>query len=484
MSNVPTLYDYQRPHFNKLLSSHKLYRVGVDTSTTGSGKTIVSIKLAQRLNLPIFIVCPKTLIGKWRTECDMNMYKPIDIVSSDNFKLESCKYTKITYASERSSEIKNVEMTADMPRTPIMLVIDECHLGKNSSRRSIAMAAVAHHVRMHGGCVHIMSATMADRDNHANYIFNLLGVSTTRNGSHYSVAGLRDIRDFIEQVAARNGLEVPRTNDPKTLFITGATVIRSNMYFKSAQQDAKNMFFNVDEDDALRINQELTSALSLLQSEPGFFQITRHLRNIELLKCGVFERATRRTLERNKNVKVLIFLNFKDSITKLAQLLSAYNPLVLNGDVESKKRDDVVNRFNRPDLSYRVLIANPEVGGTGYDLDDKDGDFPRVSFISPSYKTTIMVQTIGRTCRATTKSLSVIRMLYVTNCKTELSLLDAMAQKTETIREFSNNHHIIYPSQYKSVDEDENPYTPSAIISRIEYEPVQGLAPIVDISDL
>lgn len=488
MQDVPTLFEYQRPHFNRLLSSLRLHRVGIDTSTTGSGKTIVAIKLSQRLNLPLMVVCPKGLIEKWTRECDFNRCRPFDIVSTDSFKLQSSKYTTVQeYETARGSTGINVTVTDSMPKVPIMLVIDEVHQNKNGSNRGIAMAAISHHVRQYGGYIHIMSATMADKDVHASYIFNMLGITQTSGMSHHSPGSARDIYNFTNTVLQREGKTIPRDikhDDPKELFLLVAPIVRSNMLFRSPKEDAKNMFFRVSEDDAMRIGREIETAISILTDKPGFAAITGQLMNIEGLKAGVFERAARRVLEQNKNAKVLIFLNFLNSIDLVQSMLQQYNPLVLTGEVPHNKRDDIVDKFNRADTAYRVLIANPEVGGTGYDLDDKDGRFPRTSFISPSYKTSVIIQTIGRTCRASTKSLSTIRMLYVIGCELELAMLDSIAQKSRTIEDFSNNHHIIYPSSYDSVDQNNMPYNylrgEDAVI---ESSTVHPIPTIIDISE-
>lgn len=66
------------------------------------------------------------------------------------------------------------------------------------------------------------------------------------------------------------------------------------------------------------------------------------------------------------NRKVIIFAWFQESVKVLAAHYKKLNPVVINGQVTGKRREEAKNTFIH-DKKCRVLIANPDSGGVGLD---------------------------------------------------------------------------------------------------------------------
>ena len=67
-----------------------------------------------------------------------------------------------------------------------------------------------------------------------------------------------------------------------------------------------------------------------------------------------------------KSTKLVIFCHFKKTVRRLAWLLAQYNPALVYGDSDSVSN---VARF-KEDQTCRILIANYQSGGSGFDLQD------------------------------------------------------------------------------------------------------------------
>src|SRR5436190_12210414 len=107
------LYSYQSVHCKRLLDLLFEYPVVGDISITGSGKTVVGVKLAKHFaaqGYDILIVCLPTLVTQW-TECLDKEKIQAEIISI--YKLSPKKY-----------------------HARYFLIVDECHCFKNASTRT------------------------------------------------------------------------------------------------------------------------------------------------------------------------------------------------------------------------------------------------------------------------------------------------------------------------------------------------------------
>jgi hypothetical protein len=228
--------------------------------------------------------------------------------------------------------------------------------------------------------------------------------------------------------------------------------------------DCKNGYYNIfNEDDELSLRKAIASlniatrynessnSVDIQMDSMG--SITRALMKIEDAKINTFIRIGKETLMKHKNSKIGIFVNYSSSLEKLEVAFQDFNPIVLHGKIPTMKRQKLIDEFQKFDLSRRVILSNLQVCSTGVDLDDQspDGSFPRYAFASPNYVILNLHQLTRRFLRMDSKSNSVFRFVYGKCDKRETSILNALAQKTNVMKEtleLQTEHQILFPGEY------------------------------------
>lgn len=182
-------------------------------------------------------------------------------------------------------------------------------------------------------------------------------------------------------------------------------------------------------------------------------RITMCMMEIETAKIHTFYTLACKYLNdpTQPNKKVVIALNYNDSISELKTLLQEYNPLILNGSKTFTLRQTILKRFQTASNEHRLMIGNFTVMSTGIDLDDKHGDYPRVCLASPNCSTISIYQLGHRFLRGKeTKSKSQIYMVY-SRSKCERKITELLMRKSTVMKEVLSDQvdaGMILPCDY------------------------------------
>ena len=190
-----------------------------------------------------------------------------------------------------------------------------------------------------------------------------------------------------------------------------------------------------------------------VRSDGSLADVQQALIMIETAKIGTIMRIVRYKIQSNPNMKVVVCVNYLNTIKTLSTYLSDLSPLVLTGAVNNHKRIQLLQEFQQSNTDHRLLIANTSLCGTGVDLDDQHGNYPRFCLVNPNYSTIMLHECYSRFNRKNTMSDSTIQFLYMKeHC--ELLILKALTDKSITKETTDEQSDVKFPSDLKGMVEN------------------------------
>lgn len=440
------LYKYQRHHFGVLRNAICKHGAALDTSQLGLGKTYVAIAMAAYLGVPLLVVAPKSVAGAWKSACkekgvDLLHVVTYSWVNSSSKRKSTPKNGRQSWLSfnEELGSYKPTSYFCDLISNGVLLVFDECHELKNESQQRFACHALANAVHAHRTYyydrpttgVMMLSGTPADKKAHPLYIFCMAGAMTCRKlfihypgrESSYDTSGYDMIVDFCLRIDPVTTEEIVNQYSINAKGMRGAVYdlyhavlkneIASSMPPQKRQEQFQYHYRATLKDDQIDLMKRIMCELHM-QDEQKRPIITSTLHDLESrIKVYAIIRLARERLRSDLNRKVIIYLDYMNSINIAKEHLQKYKPLVLRGDVPDGKRKQIIDTFQQDNNNYRLLIATTSVGGVGINLDDRHGNYPRTIIINPSFSFVNTVQATGRVKRASTKSESEVYFVYM-----------------------------------------------------------------------
>jgi len=460
---------------------------GFDMSPPGEGKTFVSSYIRELMNFEhCVVICPAKMEGKWNRMRDygVRIDKVISFQSLRSIKGKQPKHGLLNRLdiSDTTLEFETTEECRKLIIEGCFFIFDECQNIKNISNQFEACKTLSSQIIETGGKSRflLISGTPIDTEEHSINMMRMLGfIKTSKLFTYYKISnrieflGAQELINFslIFDKEATEKIIREYTFDKNNIvhfcYLLFQKVIKKKItsYMPATHNeislDCKNGYYFLPDDEALYLIDgidQLHNASKYVEStnavnKSNLGGIIKALTVIERAKVKLFAKQTRKELISNPNCKVVIACNYKATIADLSELLSDYNPLILCGDVDKKLQDKRIESFQEFNLDYRLIICNLQVCSTGIDLDDKHGEFPRICFASPKYNISEMHQLTGRFLRMNTKSSAKLRFVYGIVGKKETSILNALAKKTEVMRE-TLEYHAHFPGDYKDEVED------------------------------
>lgn len=224
-----------------------------------------------------------------------------------------------------------------------------------------------------------------------------------------------------------------------------------------------NGMFKVPEDVAFRLGDAVeylaraarynaaTEGINVSQRQ-NMAGITAALVEIERIKTSMFVRLADAALVENPKRKVVVCLNYLETIANVRDALYIWEPLVMTGANTAQERQDIIEKFQEPNGKHRLLIGNLSVLSTGIDLDDKHGGWERVCYVSPMFSTITLYQLGHRFQRMDTHASARARLYMVyAQGQPEVNILNALQRKGQILKDTVKEQAeagVVFPCDY------------------------------------
>jgi len=445
-----TLYPAQKTSHNTLVKALQTHRSALDSSDTGTGKTLKAVEVAKTMGVTPFVVCPKTVIASWESTLKGQG------VRGDVINWEKLRTGNTSYVSRRGKRGFHWELP---PET--LIIFDECHKAKGVRTLNANMMIAA---KKQGFQILMLSATAAEdpREMRAlGFALSLHNLSNFWNWAQHW--GCEFDRWKALQFPERNRGKLKELN--KLIYPDrGHRLTRDDLgdHFQVTRIITDPIRFGKKS----KINdlfEELEPEIAKLESrrdgdgdEPIVLTTILRLRQeIELLKVPDLAEMIDEAREAGNSVAV--FLNFTDSIDALSRRLKENHTFIQGGQTKSD-RDRSVEEFQTGKVG--IILCNIAAGGVGVSLHDTAGNSPRIALISPTYNAKDFHQCLGRVDRLGGMSESVQRIL-VAEETIETKIVKSMMSKIENLKLLHAKNDVYNTTTMKTdektpvVDEEE-----------------------------
>lgn len=433
VKNVKGLKEFQIPSVAKLCAAILKNKAALDGSDTGAGKTYTAVGVARELNMGIAVVCPKAVIYSWNKVIkDHFGMKPEFVLNYESVK--TGKYKDIGVWKSVSKISTREFFQWNIPKNTL-IIFDESHRlkGHGTQNSEIAIAA-----KKQGYKILCCSATNAINPIELKCVGLITGLYKTGKW----LAFLRE--HGCEQ--GRFGWEFSGDKDVlkklhADLFLDRGVRVRRDDIKGFPDSEVIAEAYNIDEKsqkELKEVYEEMEKELKYLQAQcknTKEYQINsmvimlRARQQAELIKVPLFVEMVEDALE--DGMSVVIFVNFSETVRALSKRLNTN--CVVWGENKGNERDVHIADFQAD--KKRVIIVNIKAGGAGLSLHDLNGNYPRISLISPTPSAVDLRQALGRVWRDGGKTKSLQKIIFAANTveeevcekvKLKLSALDTI----------------------------------------------------------
>lgn len=446
------LLPFQIPHISNLYRGFQHYRGVLDGSDTGTGKTYVACALAKALNIHTIVITPLNAKSQWKHTLEYFDVKDYYLNNIDQFRFNKTEYIKkYDYRPEEKKPKWRKNFIASHTMNDSLIIVDEAHSLKNYKTQNGQMINAFFYQT--NAKFLFLSATMAETPLDLSVIGEILGLY-----------GFQKFYSWIDSFGAKkkqfeNGYTFiyhasKKKNERLHHEIYGC--LRGSRIKKSETNQFMECHIiaepvDVPEKIQKEIKEHYTEINNLIeeyesleaQAQNPMTKILRQRQKIELLKVAVFHELLLSAREEGNSV--VVFLNFKESIHLLSDLLKKkkIEHGLITGDVTGTERDDVKNRFQENYL--KILLVTTGAGGQSIDLHDVHGNHPRYTLISCSYVARELKQALGRVDRANAKTKSTQRIVFIANTHEDL-ISKKLKRKIKNIDEINDSTLLQYES--------------------------------------
>lgn len=474
---MKTLYPEQRQSVDCLKASLLKWGGALDSSETGTGKTLKSVELSRELGLTPLVICPKSVIPSWERTFAEQGVSFHGVINYERIKMGKTQWLKKSGKG----------FYWNLPEGS-MLIFDEVHRCKAAYSQNSKMLSAAHRFP-----TLMLSATAAENPAEMRSIGCILRLHTLTDYIKWALK-------YGCQFNPWNALEFDPIEGPSRLKLLNAVMYPDRAH-KLTRKDLGSHFRETsvsfdpldfgdkgkikkilaevqDEIDAL-VHKQREDSQRAAENDSSVMEITRLLRarqKVELLKVPMIAEMVEDYLDLGHSVAV--FLNFNDSVDALSRIIKIPHGKIVGGQSESE-RQRAIDDFQE-DRS-RLIVANLAAGGVGVSLHDVNGTYPRAALISPSYSAKDLQQALGRVDRAGAKSDSVQRILIASDTLEEeiLAKIRMKLRNLDVLHAFENQKTVqntpktVETTEKMDLKTEETTNVPEEVPAHAEFSPSQ-----------
>lgn len=405
---MKTLYPKQKTTKDFFVGCHRANKNTLDSSSVGTGKTVVAVHLAMELKIPVAVLCPKAVIPSWTRELEAHGIEPVFVMNFE--KVRNGKTPWLTKVGKKIMRWSNVP-------SDTLFLVDEVHKCKGPYTLNAQLVVS---LIQQGFSVHGMSATAAEDPTE----MRALGYLLELHGLNKPVGNLRSWYGWMMQYGC--------SQDPWGNWKMGSRTkmqpLHDQMYgvncSKLTPSDfpdsfrANRVFIDPIEFKDLKkidkayeqlgitpaIIEEYISHGTVSNHEHVLVNILKARQLAESFKVPDIHEMARDFIDEGNNV--VVFVNFTDTVNALTGLLKCAK---IDGNQNAVQRQRVIDDFQ--DDVTSCIVVNITAGGTGLSLHDVRGDRPRISLVCPTFNAKDYLQVLGRIHRNGSRSDAVQKVL-------------------------------------------------------------------------
>ncbi len=420
------LYDYQLLHLCNLITAFRTNNVIIDGSDTGTGKTYTSIALCRQLKLRPIIVCPKIVINEWKRVCEIFDINPISVINYESLKSKknnNDEFNNKFIQVNKNIKTKKNEYTWNIPHNSIV-IFDEAHRCKNVNTQNAQLLMSSKKLKN----VLMLSATLTDKPNELNVFGYMLGL-------------YNNMKDSKRWINAKLYEDSASMNKKKLSSICSA--IYPNKGSRMQISELKDKFpenkvtanaYSIG-DEHQQIIEKYVERIKNMDKcmGDGLVLFTRLRQYLEDVKVDIIKDLIDDHLE--NDFSIVVFLNYTESINKLAKLCNT--KCIVNGEVSIEERENNIANFQSG--QERLIICNIQIESIS--LHDVQGNYKRVSLISPNFSSTQLIQALGRIYRTGAKTACLQKIIFCGGTYEE-TICEKLKKKLEFVEKLNSNELV------------------------------------------
>jgi len=422
------LFEYQLTSVQYAMRSMSKYNRALLGHGTGMGKTAIALAVSRERGRRVAVICPKPITTDWHRLAKYLGVETYEVCGWEWVKTGKSKIGRWTDSDKREF--------AFMLPPDTDLVFDEVHRAKaqgNTQNAFILRDAVVQNVPTIA-----LSATIADDPTKMWALGQFLGLHQggkdyfrflIGNGCVNTQFGMqfRGGNKILKNIHGR--IFPDRGNRLKPSDVGSAfpeTLIQARAFDMDTARDiAKeydDLLIRVEE---IKMQENAASSMGAVLAE-----MTRARQKIELFKAPAVCAMVKDLIEEGNSV--FIAVNFTETLKFMEAELKTtctirggQNDITRRGNIDSFQND-----------KSRVIIGIIQACREGLNLQDLNGNFPRVALIMPTYSVFDLKQVLGRVHRAGGKSKSIQYLIYAAGVDIEESVcssLDAKLKRMDTL---------------------------------------------------